>query len=118
MKAIILAAGKGIRLGTLTDNIPKGMIKLFGKTLIERQIEIYRNCGIDDTTIVTGYKSEMIHFSGINYIKNQNFATTNINESFFCASEKLSDSVFCINWFVHLFVIFPNYQQNVQKYVI
>lgn len=93
MKAIILAAGKGIRLGTLTDNIPKGMIKLFGKTLIERQIEIYRNCGIDDITIVTGYKSEMIHFSGINYIKNQNFATTNINESFFCASEKLSDSV-------------------------
>ena len=93
MKAIILAAGKGIRLGTLTDNIPKGMIKLFGKTLIERQIEIYRNCGIDDITIVTGHKSEMIHFSGINYIKNQNFATTNINESFFCASEKLSDSV-------------------------
>jgi len=93
LKAIILAAGKGTRLGTLTENIPKGMIKLFGRTLIERQIEIYRNCGIDDITIVTGYKSEMIHFSGINHIKNHNFASTNMNESFFCASEKLSDSV-------------------------
>lgn len=93
MKAIILAAGKGSRLGTLTENIPKGMLKLFGKTLIERQIEIYQNCGIEDITIVTGYKSEIINFSGINYVKNQDFTTTNMNESIFCASEKLSDSV-------------------------
>ena len=69
------------------------MLKLFGKTLIERQIEIYQKCGIDDITIVTGYKSEMINFSGINYVKNQDYATTNMNESLFCASEKLSDSV-------------------------
>ncbi len=93
MKAIILAAGKGNRLGELTKNIPKGMLKLFGKTLIERQIEIYQKCGIDDITIVTGYKSEIINFSGINYIKNQDYATTNMNESLFCASEKLSDLV-------------------------
>ena len=93
MKAIILAAGKGSRLGNVTEKIPKGMIKLFGKTLIERQIEIYRNCGINDITIVTGYKSEVIDFSGINYIKNHNFEMTNMNESFFCASKKLSDSV-------------------------
>ena len=71
MRAIILAAGKGTRFGTLTENIPKAMLKLFGKTLIERQIEIYRNCGIDDITIVTGYKSEIIDFPGINYVKNQ-----------------------------------------------
>lgn len=93
LKAIILAAGKGSRLGEFTKNIPKGMLKLFGKTLIERQIEIYRKCGIEDITIVTGYKSEIINFSGINYIKNQDFATTNMNESLFCASEKLLDSV-------------------------
>ena len=88
LKAIILAAGKGSRLGTLTDNIPKGMLKLFGKTLIERQIEIYQKCGIDDITIVTGYKSEIIDFSGINYVKNQDFATTNMNESLFCANHR------------------------------
>ncbi len=93
MRAIILAAGKGSRLGELTKNTPKGMLKLFGKTLIERQIEIYHKCGIDDITIVTGYKSEVINFSGINYVKNQDFTTTNMNESLFCASEKLSDSV-------------------------
>ncbi len=93
MKAIILAAGKGSRLGKLTKNIPKAMLKLFDKTLIERQINIYQNCGIYDITIVTGYKSETINFSGINYIKNQDYATSNMNESLFCANEKLSNSV-------------------------
>ncbi len=93
MNAIILAAGKGSRLGNITENIPKGMLKLFGKTLIERQIEIYKNCGINDITIVTGYKSELIRFSGMNYIKNHNYAVTNMNESLFCASKKFSDSV-------------------------
>lgn len=88
-----MAAGKGSRLGEITKTIPKGMIKLFGKTLIERQIEIYRDNGIDDITIVTGYKGETINFPGINYIKNQDYDSTNINESLFCAREKLSDSV-------------------------
>jgi len=92
MRAIILAAGKGSRLGELTKNIPKGMLKLFDKTLIERQIEIYQKCGINDITIVTGYKGEMINFPNVNYVRNQYFATTNMNESLFCASEKLSDS--------------------------
>lgn len=93
VKAIILAAGKGSRLGKLTENIPKGMLKICDKTLIERQIEIYRNCNVDDITIVTGYKSEKIYFSGVNYIKNHDFTVTNMNESLFCASKKFSDSV-------------------------
>jgi|TARA_B110000438_G_scaffold194174_1_gene185754 choline kinase len=93
MKAIILAAGKGSRLGSVTKNIPKGMLEVFGKTLIERQIEIYRNCGIEDITIVTGYKNEIINYSNVDYILNQNYATTNINESLFCASKKLTDEV-------------------------
>jgi len=93
MKAIILAAGKGSRLGSVTENIPKGMLEIFGKTLIERQIEIYRNCGIEDITIVTGYKNEIINYSNVDYILNQNYATSNINESLFCASKKLTDEV-------------------------
>jgi len=93
LKAIILAAGKGSRLGKVTKNIPKGMIKIHGKTLIERQIKIYRDLGIKDITIVTGYKNEIIDFTEINYIKNQDFETTNMNESLFCASEKFSDAL-------------------------
>lgn len=93
MKAIILAAGKGTRLRPLTNDIPKAMIKVLNKTLIERQIENLQNCGIMDITIVTGYKDELFKFPKIDYIKNERFETTNMNESLFCAAEKLNDHV-------------------------
>ena len=93
MQGIILAAGKGTRLVPFTDNFPKGMIKLFDKSLIEIQIDNFKKCGIEDITIVTGYKSEKITFSGISYVKNKNFESTNMNASLFCAKEYLNDLV-------------------------
>ena len=93
MKAIILAAGLGSRLEGFEDNIPKGMIILSGKTLIERQIEIYNNCGIKDITIVTGHNGHLLNYPNIKYIKNPNYSTTNMNESFFCAKENFDDSI-------------------------
>ena len=93
MKAIILAAGKGTRLTPFTDNFPKGMIKLFDKTLIEMQIENFQMCGIDDITIVTGYKSEKISFPKIKIKKNEFFDSTNMNESLFCVKDELNESV-------------------------
>ena len=44
MNAIILAAGMGVRLLPETKNIPKGMVKLFDKTLLEMQIDVFRKC--------------------------------------------------------------------------
>jgi len=91
MNAIILAAGKGIRLLHNTKNVPKGMLKLFNETLIERQIKIFHSCNINDITIVTGYRSKVIDIPDVNYVKNENYETTNMNESLFCALE-LSNS--------------------------
>jgi len=93
LKVIILAAGLGSRLGELGKNLPKGMITIFGKTLIERQIEIFHNCGINDITIITGHNSEVIKYTNVDYIKNPNYATTNMNESLFCAKQKFDDSI-------------------------
>jgi len=93
MRAIILAAGSGTRLGSFGKNIPKGMITIFDKTLLERQIEIFHNCGIENITIVTGHNSDSINYSNIDYIKNPNYSTTNMNESLFCAKEKFDDSI-------------------------
>ena len=83
----------GSRLGTLTNDKPKCMIKLLGQTLIERQIKIFNNCNINDITIVTGYMSEMIDIPDVNYVKNKNYETTNINESLFCALEPSSSPI-------------------------
>ena len=93
MKIIILAAGMSSRLRTLTNDKPKCMLKLFNETLIERQIKIFHSCNINDITIVTGYMSEVIDIPDVNYVKNKNYETTNINESLFCALEPSSSPV-------------------------
>ena len=95
MNAIILAAGMGIRLLPDTESVPKGMVKLFDKSLIEMQIDIFKKCGINDISIVTGYLAEKINFQSINYFKNENFSTTSGNESLYCAKQKLNNTIVC-----------------------
>ena len=95
INVIILAAGMGKRLGPLTKDIPKGMVKLFGKSLLEMQIDIFKKCGIDDISIVSGYLAEKINFPSITYFKNENFSTTSGNESLYCAKQKLNDTIIC-----------------------
>jgi len=95
INVIILAAGMGKRLGPLTKDIPKGMVKLFGKSLLEMQIDIFKKCGIDDISIVSGYLAEKINFPSITYFKNENFSTTSGNESLYCAKQKLDDTIIC-----------------------
>lgn len=93
MKSIILAAGQGNRLLPLTNNTPKCLVKLFGKSLLEWQIDVFRRCNISDISVVTGFCSEKINFPNINYFKNPNYQTTNMVETLFCAKEKLNGSV-------------------------
>ena len=91
MNAIILAAGEGTRLRPETISIPKGMVKLFDKSLLEMQIDVFKKCSINDISIVTGYLADKITFPSINYFKNENYSSTAGNESIFCAKEKLQD---------------------------
>lgn len=93
MKAIILAAGKGTRMGKYAEGIPKGMLLLGGKTLIERQIETLRKVGIEEIIVVTGYKHDAIKYSNIKYYHNQNYASTNMIESLICAREEMNDDI-------------------------
>ena len=90
--AIILAAGEGKRLRPLTLDKPKGLVELFGKSILERQIEIFQECKINDISIVTGHCGQMIKFSNVNYFQNLNFQTTNMVETLFCAKDKLINS--------------------------
>ena len=60
MKAVILAAGKGTRMRELTSDVPKPMLKVHGKPILEHIIEGLSASGIRDFFIVTGYKAETI----------------------------------------------------------
>ena len=93
MKAIILAAGQGKRLYPLTKNQPKCLVKLFGKSIIEWQIEKFDKCNIKNISIVRGYLGDMINFSNINTYENINYDTTNMVETLFCAKEEITEDV-------------------------
>ena len=94
MKAIILAAGIGNRLGEACANKPKSLLEFAGKSLLQRHIDILMANNINDITIVTGYQSEMIknHLTdssaNINFIFNDRFTEGSII-SLACAQEIL-----------------------------
>lgn len=60
MKVIILGAGQGRRLLPLTADVPKALLDIGGKTLIERQIEAFAACNIREFVVVTGYASDRL----------------------------------------------------------
>ena len=60
MKALIIAAGKGSRLGGLTKNNPKPLIKLLGLSLIERVIITAKQAGIKEFVIIVGCLGDKI----------------------------------------------------------
>ncbi len=95
MKVIILAAGQGTRLRPLTDDRPKCMVEVNGKSMIERQLDVMRGCGIkdEDITIVAGYRSDVLINKFLNtdirVIKNEQFETTNMVCSLMCAGNQM-----------------------------
>ena len=58
--AVIIAGGKGTRLSSFTKEIPKPMIPINGKSILERQIEEFRNYGITNIIITVGYLKDVI----------------------------------------------------------
>jgi len=60
MKAVVLAAGLGKRLASVTVDKPKVLLKVGMKTLIEHNIDKLRKIGINDIAVVIGYKGEMV----------------------------------------------------------
>lgn len=64
MKAVILAAGKGTRMKELTNELPKPMLRVHGKPILEHILTGLLSAGIREVFIVTGHKAEVIeaHF--------------------------------------------------------
>lgn len=89
MKAIILAAGRGSRMKNLTDERPKCLVELRGKTLLDWQLEALRAAGIVEIAIVTGYKRELLTGRGLTEFHNARWAETNMVSSLACAQNWL-----------------------------
>lgn len=79
-KAVLLAAGSGTRLEHLTEDLPKCLLAVGGRLLLDRQLEAFAAAGIDDITIVAGFRADQViaHVAGrCRVIVNDRFATTN-----------------------------------------
>ena len=81
MRAIILVAGRGSRLPKNISQKPKSLIKINSKTLIDRQIQIFRSLNIKDIALVTGYKKHMFNFLNLKKFHNENWKKTNMVHS-------------------------------------
>lgn len=88
MKGIILAAGRGSRMGDLTNNLPKCRTLLHGKELIQWQLDAMERAAIKEISIVRGYLAETFDFD-VTYFENERWPHTNMVTSLVTAKEWL-----------------------------
>ncbi|MBF0134782.1 MAG: phosphocholine cytidylyltransferase family protein [Magnetococcus sp. DMHC-1] len=89
-RGIILAAGRGSRMGTLTNTQPKCLLSLGGRTLLDWQLAAFRDAGITRVAIVTGYQAEQLATRVPDTFHNPAWATTNMVLSLTCARDWLT----------------------------
>jgi len=100
MKAIILAAGESKRMISLTANLPKCLLKIGEKPIIQYQIASLHHYGLDEIVMVTGFCEDKVKAAcgdRIRYITNHRFAETNSIYSLWLAKEEAYEGFVVLN---------------------
>ena len=92
MRGIILAAGRGSRMRALTEDRPKCLVSLAGRSLLSRQIDALRLGGIGEIGIVRGYRAEQLGRFGLTLFDNPRWAETNMVMSLCCSEAWLREA--------------------------
>lgn len=90
MRAVILAAGRGSRLGDLTKDRPKCLVEIKSYPLVEWQRKALVSAGAKEIAVVTGYQASLLRFPWAYLIHNSNWAISNMVGSMLCASDYLT----------------------------
>ena len=97
--AVIMAAGLSSRFAPISYEKPKGLLKVKGEVLIERQIRQLQEAGISDITVVVGYKKEHFFYLerefGVSIVVNEEYASRNNNSSLMKVRHKLGNTFIC-----------------------
>lgn len=97
--AIIMAAGMSSRFVPLSYEKPKGVLRVRGEVLIERQIRQLQEAGITDITVVVGYMKEAFFYLedafGVKIRVNEHYAQRNNNSTLMLAREQLGNTYIC-----------------------
>ena len=91
MKAIIVAAGPSTRLMPITNERPKCLLEIGGRTILERAIHALRENGIERIVVVRGYLGHLIDYANVTYFENPDFRENNVLRSLFCAEGEMDD---------------------------
>ena len=97
IKGLILAAGRGKRMGNLTNDAPKGFFEINFKRLIDWQLDAFNASGIKNVAIVTGYKRELFNFN-THYFINEDWSNTNSVKSILCASNWFGEQTVIVSY--------------------
>ena len=100
MKAIILAAGRSVRMMPLSRNMPKCLLPYGRTTILEYLLSLLRENGVSDITIVNGFAAERLEqIAGpdVRYIHNPDYLTTNSLYSLYLARECLDSDFILLN---------------------
>lgn len=92
MRAIILAAGRGSRMGQATENSHKCLTILNGKPLLQWQLKAIKESNVDNITVVTGYRNDLLN-GEFKKIINERWAETNMVASLFCNEDYEGDTI-------------------------
>jgi L-glutamine-phosphate cytidylyltransferase len=98
MRAIILAAGRGSRMGQLCDERPKCLVEFANKSLLERQVAALRAGGAEAVAVVRGYRADMIELPDLAYFHNERWAETNMVMSLVAAAEWLKSGPVIVSY--------------------
>jgi len=93
VRAVVIAAGSGKSLLPLTEDRPKCMLDIKGRTILERQIETLRACGIQEIAVVRGYRKETVEAAGVRFYDNDAYDETGEVVSLFAAEPELTGRV-------------------------
>jgi phosphoenolpyruvate phosphomutase len=89
VRAIILAAGFEPGLLPLTEDRPKALLDVKGKSILERQVETLNACNIKDIVVVRGYQKDKFTLPNIRYYDNEDYEKNFDLASLFCAESEL-----------------------------
>ena len=93
VRAVIIAAGSGKSLLPLTEDRPKCMLDIKGRSILERQIDTLRACGVQDIAVVRGYRKDQVTVPGVRYFDNDRYEETGELASLFAAAPALNGRV-------------------------
>jgi L-glutamine-phosphate cytidylyltransferase len=90
-KVIILAGGLSSRLYPITNNMPKCMLSINDKTIIQRQLDVFAEFSINDIVVVTGYCKEIIvnNHTDLKFIDDSEYKVPGIVRGLFCAEKEM-----------------------------